>query len=301
MALPKLVPAAEQVQVQDTSFSTDALGRHICSTWQEATGNGGPPVRRSGRWRRHVRRLLARPSCSAQRPGKRVLVLDAGRFLVAEHVQNLGRVGLDVPAPIWPTNDPGVARELVWGLPWRGNVEFPGLAYCSGGKSLYWGGWCPRLTAGDLAAVADRHGPVPDRQLHQRSRARPASSRPPTSSPAICTLALWTEFVTAAASTANIDTGLGDHGVQPPPLAVQGSAPVSGLFSFDKYSSLPLLIDAIRQDVQRLRGSTTPTGGSSWCPWPTSSSCTQPAARSTPSRSMSPDNASCWPSRPAVP
>jgi len=38
----------------------------------------------------------------------------------------------------------------VWGLPWRGNVEFPGLAYCSGGKSLYWGGWCPRLTAGDL-------------------------------------------------------------------------------------------------------------------------------------------------------
>ncbi len=43
MALPKLVPAAEQVQVQDTSFSTDVLGRHVCSTWQEATSNGGPP------------------------------------------------------------------------------------------------------------------------------------------------------------------------------------------------------------------------------------------------------------------
>jgi hypothetical protein len=39
--MPKLVPAAEQVQVQDTTFSTDALGRHLCSTWQEATGNGG--------------------------------------------------------------------------------------------------------------------------------------------------------------------------------------------------------------------------------------------------------------------
>jgi hypothetical protein len=26
-------------------------------------------------------------------PGKRVLVLDAGRFLVSEHVQNLGRIG----------------------------------------------------------------------------------------------------------------------------------------------------------------------------------------------------------------
>ncbi len=36
---------------------------------------------------------------------KRVLLLDAGRFLVAEHVQNLGRVGLDVPAPIPPGSD----------------------------------------------------------------------------------------------------------------------------------------------------------------------------------------------------
>jgi hypothetical protein len=43
MALPKLVPADQQVQVQDTTFSIDALGRFICSTWQEATGNGGPP------------------------------------------------------------------------------------------------------------------------------------------------------------------------------------------------------------------------------------------------------------------
>jgi choline dehydrogenase-like flavoprotein len=149
MALPKLVPTAQQVQVQDTSFSTDVLGRHVCSTWQEATDNGGPPfsavVIGAGMYGAYCATKLYR-----HQPGKRVLVLDAGRFLVAEHVQNLGRVGLEVPAPIWPANDPGAARELVWGLPWRGNVEFPGLAYCSGGKSLYWGGWCPRLTPGDL-------------------------------------------------------------------------------------------------------------------------------------------------------
>ena len=35
-------------------------------------------------------------------------------------------------------------------MPWRGNVEFPGLAYRTGGKSIIWGGWCPRLTAADL-------------------------------------------------------------------------------------------------------------------------------------------------------
>jgi len=30
-------------------------------------------------------------------------------------------------------------------------VGFPGLAYCLGGRSLYWGGWSPRLTDADLA------------------------------------------------------------------------------------------------------------------------------------------------------
>ena len=34
--------------------------------------------------------------------------------------------------------------------------------------------------------------------------------------------------------------------VKEAPLAVQGKAPGSGLFSFDKYSSAPILIDAIR-------------------------------------------------------
>ncbi|MFL6046009.1 MAG: hypothetical protein ACJ72M_12910, partial [Propionibacteriaceae bacterium] len=46
-----------------------------------------------------------------------------------------------------------------------------------------------------------------------------------------------------------IETTMGSNGVEIAPLAVQGSSPVSGLFSFDKYSSLPLFIDAIREDV----------------------------------------------------
>ena len=84
-------------------------------------------------------------------PTARVLLLDAGRFLVSEHVQNLANIGFNVPGAIPPSSDPGVARGLVWGIPWRGNTDFPGLAYCTGGKSIFWGGWCPRLTAGDLA------------------------------------------------------------------------------------------------------------------------------------------------------
>jgi hypothetical protein len=137
MALPKLIPAGEQVQVQHTSFSVDALGRFVCSTWDEATANGGAPfsaiVIGAGMYGAYCAEKIYR-----RHANKRVLLLDAGRFMVSEHVQNLARIGLNVPVPITPSNDPGAARELVWGLPWRGNVDFPGLAYCTGGKSVYW-------------------------------------------------------------------------------------------------------------------------------------------------------------------
>jgi hypothetical protein len=43
--------------------------------------------------------------------------------------------------------------------------------------------------------------------------------------------------------------------VEPPPLAVQGSAPASGLFGFDKFSSLPLLVDTVRRDIRASGGS----------------------------------------------
>src|SRR5687767_7163719 len=150
MPLPVLNPGASIVNFQNTSFSIDALGRFVCTTWDEATLNGGPPftavIVGAGMYGAYCAAKLFRRS-----PTARVLLLDAGRFLVSEHVQNLANIGLNVPGPISPANDPATARELVWGLPWRGNVEFPGLAYCTGGKSIYWGGWCPRLTLADLA------------------------------------------------------------------------------------------------------------------------------------------------------
>jgi hypothetical protein len=41
--------------------------------------------------------------------------------------------------------------RAVWALSRRSNQAMPGLAYCVGGRSLYWGGWAPRLTAADQA------------------------------------------------------------------------------------------------------------------------------------------------------
>ena len=248
MPLPKLIPTADQVPVQETAFSVDALGRHLCSTWEEATANGGAPfsavVVGGGMYGAYLAAKIYR-----RHPGARVLLLDAGRLLVAEHVQNLGDVGLDIPGPIPPSSDPGVARSLVWGLPWRGNVEFPGLAYCTGGKSLYWGGWCPRLTQSDLEhwpASTARY--LTDNYLFVESE---IGVRPSTDfiSGALHE-ALDARLVAAAAATGHIETGIGRSGVEEAPLAVQGESPASGLFSFDKYSSAPLLFDAIREDIR---------------------------------------------------
>jgi len=61
------------------------------------------------------------------------LILEAGRFALPEHVQNLPMLGLNPPPPT--NTDPGVLRNEVWGLPWRSDVPggFPGLAYALGG------------------------------------------------------------------------------------------------------------------------------------------------------------------------
>ena len=39
--LPRLVDATDMVEAQETAFTNDALGRYVCSTWNEAVQNGG--------------------------------------------------------------------------------------------------------------------------------------------------------------------------------------------------------------------------------------------------------------------
>lgn len=244
MPIPHLAPAGGQVSVQTTSFSIDALARYVCSTWDEATASGGAAfdaiIVGGGMYGAYCAAKIFR-----RHPNKRVLLLDAGRFLVTEHVQNLARIGLNVPAPINPADDPGVARELVWGIPWRGNVDFPGLAYCTGGKSLYWGGWSPRLTPGDLAAWPLSVKAYLDANY---TNVESETGTIPSADFIFGDLfdALSGEVAAAVATIPNIESALGNGGLEPPPMAVQGSSPASGLFSFDKFSSMPILTDAVR-------------------------------------------------------
>ena len=73
--------------------------------------------------------------------------------MLTEHVQNIPALGLAAPGPV--TADPGVPRAEVWGLPWRSDVPigFPGLAYCLGGRSIFWGGWSPELLVAETPAA----------------------------------------------------------------------------------------------------------------------------------------------------
>src|SRR5262245_12809864 len=152
--LPRLNPDPNAlVDVQQTTFSHEFLGRWACSTWDEVRNNGGDPfdivVIGAGMFGGYIAEKLYR---RAENIGLRVLVVDAGAFLLPTHVQNLPRLTLTGPTEqvvAANTQDPG-PQNLVWGHPWHSNQAFPGLAYCIGGRSLYWGGWSPRLTAVDL-------------------------------------------------------------------------------------------------------------------------------------------------------
>jgi hypothetical protein len=86
----------------------------------------------------------------------RILVLEGGPFVLPDfvlpdYVQNLLMLGFKLPPPTSFKElkrikhyGLGKSREGVWRLPWYSKVSCPGLAYCIGGRSLFWGGWAPR-------------------------------------------------------------------------------------------------------------------------------------------------------------
>jgi hypothetical protein len=258
ISLPRLLPTSDprdRVQVQDTEFIADVLGRYVCNTWEEAANNGGVAfgavVIGAGMFGAYCAEKLYRHS------NLRVLVLDAGSLLITEHVQNQSRIGLGAAGALkveFNTDDPG-PRERVWGSPWRSRTPFPGLAYCLGGRSLYWGGWAPRQTSADLAGW-----PKTIRDYLQDPASRDCRPVPQTPVDAYCETeqeigvvpttdyisgplyeALKRKLETIRSKVATVDA------IEDAPLAVQASPPASGLFSFDKWSSAPILVDAIRE------------------------------------------------------
>src|SRR6266446_3937862 len=239
MPLNELLPGSNPARddVQQTDFGYDVVSRYICNNWQEiaaAQGPGAYPfdviVIGAGMFGGYCAEKLYR---IGRLNALRVLMLDAGAFLLQSHIQNLpqqlgGKVG--GPNYLRTRDDATGAQNVIWGMPWISNEAFPGLAYCIGGRSLFWGGWSPPLTGADLAnwpndVAANLNGPT-----GYAYTAREIGTSVTTDF--ISKTALF-NAVLGTINTVLPVSGITEAGEAP--LAVVGSAPLPGLFAFDKF------------------------------------------------------------------
>lgn len=213
--------------------------------------------------------------------GLRTLVIEAGLFTLPEHVQNTGIQGFTDPANPFFLNEnapqPEPPQNEVWGVPWKSTIPFKGLAYALGGRSLFWGGWSPRLLGDEMkgwppstvAELAGRYFDESSRQigvdetndfiygeLHTALRARlfggvatipgaiPLKELPPS------------PLLKAGANPAALLALTSTAGLSPDdllnllkleaPLAVQARPPHAGFFPLNKFSTVPLVVKAAR-------------------------------------------------------
>jgi len=268
------MPTAATPQVTD--FTRDVLGRYVCNGLDEAL--------RSTRDRPDARPFdvivlgggtfglaLAQELFFRDAEHRhRILVLEAGPMLLPEHVQNLSLLGLEIPgatsiAELRARGLDGAPRGEVWGLPWHSNVEFPGLAYCVGGRSLFWDGWSPEPLPAELHE--DRWPPevVDDltRQGGDLRRAAELIGATRTAAPVLGPLhhalrqrlyeAIGAGQVTGAVPLSELPLAFEDAPATDldvskldAPLAVQTHPAGTGFPTLHKFSVVPLAIRALR-------------------------------------------------------
>src|SRR5262245_18131427 len=129
-----------------TSFTLDNMGRFLCNTLQEALDSAAQTG--AGRRRDFDVIIIGGGTFGAviaehlfitdATHSRRILVLEAGPFVLPEHVQNMPFLGgaPDMRVP-W-VNHPA--------------LNYPGLVFAIGGRSLTWGGWSPELLDEEMAA-----------------------------------------------------------------------------------------------------------------------------------------------------
>src|SRR6266508_1120201 len=144
------------------TFTLDVLGRYTANTWQEVIDSQNQALDP------HARpfdvfiigggtfgpALASRLFSNDHTRARRILLIEAGPLALPEHVQNL----------------PSLGTDEVWGVPWNSDSplpqdrSFPGLAYCLGGRSVFWGGWSPHFLPGEI--------PTPPSPAEQAARPR---------------------------------------------------------------------------------------------------------------------------------
>jgi choline dehydrogenase-like flavoprotein len=276
---------------ESTSFTRDVQGRYLCNDITEVNSwmaGGGRPfdviVVGGGTFGAAIAEHIW--FRQKERGSElRTLVIEAGPYVLGEHVQNAGIQGFGDAAGVSILDDnapqPEPPKNEVWGVPWKSATPFSGLAYVVGGRSLYWGGWSPQLLADELATwprdvVADLNAiyfPEASRQigvtetndfifgeLHEALRARLAAGLGNVGGAIPLNQLPTSPLVTAGASRQEVldQLGIDDPGAQvttaaladllklEAPLAVSARAPHAGFFPLNKFSTVPLLVKAAR-------------------------------------------------------
>lgn len=136
---------------QATDFTLDTMGRFLCNTLQEAVFSAAQSV--GGRTRDFDVIIIGGGTFGAVLAehlliadvtrSRRILVLEGGPFVLPEHVQNL-------PFQTSPAQDGGAPSMRV---PWASHpaLDYKGLIFAIGGRSLTWGGWSPELLDEEMA------------------------------------------------------------------------------------------------------------------------------------------------------
>jgi Domain of Unknown Function (DUF1080)/GMC oxidoreductase len=304
------------IPTPQTIFTRDILGNYVCNTLAEAQASGPFDVIIIGGGTFGLalaQDLFFRSKRFDQGPGGvpqdglkpfnyRVLVLEAGPVTLPEHVQDIPSLGLSnpgapTPVPLGSTL-PATRQELialgndkqpffeVWGLPWNSTERFDGLAYCLGGRSLYFGGWSPRyldtemhITPVGSITTQTQWPPAVVQDLKVRFFLEGAKQTGVSAAndflngtlqdfyrkqlfqtyatiPNVIPLAELSDYTAEAPE--DVAPGLNVQLANPPyrgfqdslkldaPLAVQAQAR-PGFFPFNKFSSVPLGITAARQ------------------------------------------------------
>jgi len=272
---------ASSLTSETTSFTLDNMGRFLCNTLQEALDSTAQTV--AGHQRDFDVIVIGGGTFGAviaehlfiadATRSRRILVLEAGPFILPEHVQNLPFMG----------GDPDLR------VPWTSHpaLSYKGLIFAVGGRSLTWGGWSPELLDVELAAwpqtarkaLHDRYfaeasrqigvkdtndfiyGPLHvalRKQLHAGLKAagnetgftfadlldHPALRYPDPREPSVDS-ALLRDWLGLPATDTTPEAELRELFKLEAPLAVQ-STTLPGLFPTNKFSAVPGLIRAAR-------------------------------------------------------
>jgi choline dehydrogenase-like flavoprotein len=230
--------------IQSTTFSIDAIGSRICSSWDTVAAHRFDIVIvGAAMFGAYCAEKLFRRDARNQ---LRILVLDAGPFFLPTHVNNL------------PLGN--MSQDAVWARPWTGEPPFVtdrskrALAFCVGGRSLFWAGWAPQLMPVDLKQwPEDVQNFLNSPGGYDRTATEIGSKQKTDFIEDTDTYKkLYKAFKTVEGKVFGKGEGRIDR-IEPAPLAVMGSRPTPGIFPFDQYSSVTFLIDAINQDVNDSR------------------------------------------------